>query len=137
MSLPLIYVTCTYSSLGESHRKRTLSWAYLRKDIISTAKHLSCMYSDILQYILLPYTTVMEITEVKRRSLIGIQQFTLWTLGAMLYPAWAYFIREWRWLQTAVTLQCLLFLPTILSVHTYFLICIYSHYFGLYILVLS
>ncbi|KAK3869353.1 hypothetical protein Pcinc_025337 [Petrolisthes cinctipes] len=55
----------------------------------------------------------MEVTEVKMRPVVGMLQFVTWTFGTMLFPAWAYFIREWRWLQTAVTLPCLLFLPTL------------------------
>ncbi|KAK4299136.1 hypothetical protein Pmani_028577 [Petrolisthes manimaculis] len=55
----------------------------------------------------------MEVTEVKMRPVVGMLQFVTWTFGTMLFPGWAYFIREWRWLQTAVTLPCLLFLPTL------------------------
>ncbi|KAK4299135.1 hypothetical protein Pmani_028576 [Petrolisthes manimaculis] len=59
------------------------------------------------------YILVLEVTELRMRSKIGLFQFFSWSTGTILFSAWAYFIRDWRWLQTAVSLPCLLFLPAL------------------------
>ncbi|XP_068202491.1 organic cation transporter protein-like isoform X2 [Palaemon carinicauda] len=60
------------------------------------------------------YILGMEVTQPNMRSAIGMLQFLSWAIGTLLWGGWAYLIREWRWLQTAVSLPCFLFLPTLL-----------------------
>ncbi|KAK7065316.1 hypothetical protein SK128_011813, partial [Halocaridina rubra] len=55
------------------------------------------------------FILAMEVTEPKRRTAVGIVQFLSWAIATILWGAWAYLIRDWRWLQLAVSLPCLLF----------------------------
>ncbi|KAK7065315.1 hypothetical protein SK128_011812 [Halocaridina rubra] len=55
------------------------------------------------------FILAMEVTEPKRRTAVGIVQFLSWGIATILWGAWAYLIRDWRWLQLAVSLPSLLF----------------------------
>ncbi|XP_071547082.1 organic cation transporter protein-like [Panulirus ornatus] len=57
------------------------------------------------------FVLVMEVTELKMRSAIGMLQFLTWSMGTMLWGGFAYFVRDWRWLQLTVSLPGLLFFP--------------------------
>ncbi|XP_042242972.1 organic cation transporter protein-like isoform X1 [Homarus americanus] len=59
------------------------------------------------------YTLAMEMTKRKYRALVGTLIFFPWGLGTILWGGNAYLIREWRWLQLAVSLPALLFLPSL------------------------
>ncbi|KAK8731693.1 hypothetical protein OTU49_007421 [Cherax quadricarinatus] len=52
----------------------------------------------------------LEVCEPKHRALVGILTGLPWALGTMLWGALAYCIRDWRWLQAAVSFPILLIL---------------------------
>ncbi|KAK4321248.1 hypothetical protein Pmani_007972 [Petrolisthes manimaculis] len=54
--------------------------------------------------------------EPKMRIVTGIMQFTSWSFATMLYSGWAYLIREWRWLQTFVSLPTLIMMPLLFTI---------------------
>ncbi|XP_053640597.2 organic cation transporter protein isoform X2 [Cherax quadricarinatus] len=59
------------------------------------------------------FILALEVCEPKNRGLVGIVMGLPWALGTMLWGALAYCIREWRWLQAAVSFPILLTLiPT-------------------------
>ncbi|XP_069991682.1 organic cation transporter protein-like isoform X2 [Penaeus vannamei] len=60
------------------------------------------------------YILVMEMAEPRWRSALGVGMFLPWALGTMAWGGFAYLVRAWRWLQLAVSLPCLLFLPALL-----------------------
>ena len=57
---------------------------------------------------------VTEITEIKKRSAMAMLSLSAWSVGASLWGLWAYLERNWRWLQTYVSLFCPIFLPALL-----------------------
>ncbi|XP_071516507.1 organic cation transporter protein-like isoform X2 [Panulirus ornatus] len=59
------------------------------------------------------YILAMEVAVPKMRSALGVSLFLSWGLGTMAWGGVAYLIRDWRWLQLAVSLPCFLFLPTL------------------------
>ncbi|KAK4292640.1 hypothetical protein Pmani_034611 [Petrolisthes manimaculis] len=61
--------------------------------------------------ILTGFILVMEVTEVKMRAIIGISQFITWSFGTILFSGMAYLVREWRLLQTVMSIPCFLFIP--------------------------
>ncbi|MPC54645.1 Solute carrier family 22 member 1 [Portunus trituberculatus] len=60
------------------------------------------------------YILVTEITEIKKRSTMAMLSLSAWSVGASLWGLWAYLERNWRWLQTYVSLFCPIFLPALL-----------------------
>ncbi|KAK8398536.1 hypothetical protein O3P69_004003 [Scylla paramamosain] len=46
----------------------------------------------------------MEITEIKWRSTVSVVVGMMWGVGTILWGIFAYFERDWRWLQTFVSL---------------------------------
>lgn len=60
------------------------------------------------------YILAMEVSSPRVRSVLGIVLFLPWALGTMAWGGAAYLIRDWRWLQLAVSLLCIFFLPTLL-----------------------
>lgn len=60
------------------------------------------------------YILVTEITEKKRRSTMAMLSLSSWTVGTTLWGLWAYLERDWRFLQTYVSLFCPIFLPALL-----------------------
>ncbi|XP_042243092.1 uncharacterized protein LOC121880103 [Homarus americanus] len=57
------------------------------------------------------YILVMEVTEPRYRSVVGILISLPWAIGTVAWGAIAYFLRDWKWLQLAVTLPVFLLLP--------------------------
>ncbi|KAF2361374.1 Major facilitator superfamily [Trinorchestia longiramus] len=57
------------------------------------------------------YNLCMEICETRYRSLYGILNGVPWGLAMILYGAVAYGIRDWRFLQLTISLQCIVILP--------------------------
>ncbi|XP_042204348.1 organic cation transporter protein-like [Homarus americanus] len=86
------------------------AWLPTLSTLIAARFLLGIMHPTSLQT---GYILIMEVTEMKMRSRIGILQFISWTAGTMLWGGWAYLVRNWRWLQTMVSLPCLLFLPAL------------------------
>ncbi|XP_063863182.1 solute carrier family 22 member 7-like [Scylla paramamosain] len=60
------------------------------------------------------YILVTEITEIKKRSVMAMLSLSAWSVGATLWGLWAYLERNWRWLQTYVSLFCPIFLPALI-----------------------
>ncbi|XP_050687705.1 solute carrier family 22 member 7-like [Eriocheir sinensis] len=60
------------------------------------------------------YILVMEMTEMRRRSMMGMVTLNFWSVGTTFWGLWAYLERDWRFLQTYVSLFCPLFLPALL-----------------------
>ncbi|KAK4299133.1 hypothetical protein Pmani_028574 [Petrolisthes manimaculis] len=61
------------------------------------------------------YILVLEVTEMKMRSVIGLTLFTSWAIGTSVFSGMAYLVRDWRWLQLFASLPGLIFI---------FLLCI-------------
>ncbi|XP_063878559.1 organic cation transporter-like protein [Scylla paramamosain] len=59
------------------------------------------------------YVLLMEVIEPKLRTPVGFMECNLWGVGMMLYGGLGYCIREWRLLQTVMTLPGLLILPAV------------------------
>ncbi|XP_045101089.1 organic cation transporter-like protein [Portunus trituberculatus] len=59
------------------------------------------------------YVLLMEILEPKLRAPVGFMECNTWAVGIMLYGGLAYWIRDWRLLQTAATLPGLFILPVL------------------------
>ncbi|XP_042890653.1 solute carrier family 22 member 8-like [Penaeus japonicus] len=57
------------------------------------------------------YILAMETCEPRLRTVMGIILGVPWALATATWGGWAYLIRDWRWLQLAVSLPCLLILP--------------------------
>ncbi|KAK4328708.1 hypothetical protein Pmani_000903 [Petrolisthes manimaculis] len=66
--------------------------------------------------LLIGFILVQEIMEPKMRIVTGIMQFISWSFATMLYSGWAYLIREWRWLQTFVSLPTLIMIPLLFTI---------------------
>lgn len=58
-------------------------------------------------------TSGMEVCEPRYRSVVGILLALPWALGTIIWGGVAYLIRDWRWLQMAVSLPSFLMLPAI------------------------
>ncbi|XP_066955531.1 organic cation transporter protein-like [Macrobrachium rosenbergii] len=86
------------------------AWLPNISTIIAARFMLGTMHPTSLQT---GYILGMEVTKPSMRSAIGMLQFLSWAVGTMCWGGWAYLIRDWRWLQTAVSLPCFLFLPTL------------------------
>ncbi|KAG0727758.1 Solute carrier family 22 member 13 [Chionoecetes opilio] len=54
---------------------------------------------------------VMEVTEMKWRSTAGLVTGATWSVGTILWGLFAYLERDWRWLQTFVSLLCPVMVP--------------------------
>ncbi|XP_068227218.1 organic cation transporter protein-like isoform X2 [Palaemon carinicauda] len=59
------------------------------------------------------YILAMEVCEPRYRSVLGIIIGLPWALATMLWGGMAYFIRDWRWLQMAVSLSGVFFIPVL------------------------
>ena len=57
--------------------------------------------------------TVVEVMEPKMRISAGYVVYTFWAFATMLYGFIGYFLRDWRILQTVLTLPGLLILPVL------------------------
>ncbi|KAK8381988.1 hypothetical protein O3P69_015172 [Scylla paramamosain] len=55
----------------------------------------------------------LEVCEPKHRGTVGILTGLPWALGTMAFGGVAYFIRDWRWLQLAVSLPNVLIFPAL------------------------
>ncbi|KAK7085486.1 hypothetical protein SK128_011584, partial [Halocaridina rubra] len=53
----------------------------------------------------------MEVCEMRIRSFVGILTALPWAFGTMAWGAMAYLIRDWRYLQLAVSLPNLIIFP--------------------------
>ncbi|KAK4292638.1 hypothetical protein Pmani_034609 [Petrolisthes manimaculis] len=85
----------------------SLSWLFTARFLLGTMHPAS---------LLIGYILVQEIMEPKMRIITGIVQFITWTFATMLYSGWAYLIREWRWLQTFVSLPALIMIPLLFTI---------------------
>lgn len=56
-------------------------------------------------------TTALELVGKQRRVLVGVLSQAFYTLGYFTAALLAYFITSWHWLQVAMTLPAILFLP--------------------------
>lgn len=59
------------------------------------------------------YILALEACEPRRRTVMGIVLGLPWALATVAWGGWAFLIRDWRWLQLAVSLPCLLLLPVL------------------------
>lgn len=57
------------------------------------------------------FILVMEVTEMKWRSTAGLLVYSFWSVGTALWGLFAYLERDWRWLQTYVSLMLPAILP--------------------------
>lgn len=64
-----------------------------------------------IPHILLPYVTALEVCEPRHRAAVGILTGLPWALGTMAFGGAAFAIRDWRYLQLAVSLPILLIFP--------------------------
>ncbi|KAK3875448.1 hypothetical protein Pcinc_019683 [Petrolisthes cinctipes] len=95
--------TVTYSIIAVgSAWLPSLSWILAARFFLGTMHPASLLTGFIL---------VMEVTEVRMRATIGIAQFITWSFGTMLFSGMAYLVREWRLLQTVMSIPCFLFIP--------------------------
>ncbi|KAG7157388.1 Organic cation transporter protein-like 4 [Homarus americanus] len=117
----------TYDADGTNHttmygRKTMLSIGLFAYFSIATASTWIPVFSGILvvRFILglfhpvvlqSGYILVMEVTEPRYRSVVGILISLPWAIGTVAWGAIAYFLRDWKWLQLAVTLPVFLLLP--------------------------
>ncbi|XP_063852871.1 organic cation transporter protein-like [Scylla paramamosain] len=53
------------------------------------------------------YLLAMEVCEIKKRSAVGILIGLPWALGTMVFGGLGYLIRDWRWLNFAISLPFL------------------------------
>lgn len=59
------------------------------------------------------YSLALEVCEPKHRGTVGILASFPWALGTMGWGGMAYLLRDWRWLNMAVTVPHFLMLPCI------------------------
>ncbi|XP_071547413.1 organic cation transporter protein-like isoform X2 [Panulirus ornatus] len=104
---------------------------YGRKALVSVAQTLYCItcigiflltnfevilaFRFILGALATPtlHTLALEVSETSKRSMVGIVLGLPWAMGTMAWGAFAYFIRDWRWLQATVSIPLLLIFPMI------------------------
>ncbi|KAG0727277.1 Organic cation transporter protein [Chionoecetes opilio] len=67
--------------------------------------HAVCSYTS--------YVLMVEVIEPKMRTAAGFGIYNVWAIGTMLYGGLAYLMRDWRILQTVMTLPGLLLLPAL------------------------
>lgn len=59
------------------------------------------------------YILALEVCEPSKRSFVGILIALPWALGTMAFGGFAYFIRDWHWLQFILTFPLALLIPGI------------------------
>lgn len=59
------------------------------------------------------YILGMEVCAPSLRSVIGVMVALPWAIGTILWGGFAYFIRDWRWLQLTVSLPTIILLPAL------------------------
>ncbi|XP_042203236.1 organic cation transporter protein-like [Homarus americanus] len=105
-------------------RKRTLGIAYVIYTILSVVSSwlpgftllllsrfiLGTTHATILKT---GFILAMEMSSPNVRSVLGITVYLPWALGTMAWGGAAYLLREWRWLQLAVSLPWFLLLPAV------------------------
>ncbi|KAG7157391.1 Organic cation transporter protein-like 6 [Homarus americanus] len=97
--------TITYAVVGNC-----LSWLPNMSAILVFRFIVGLMHPTSLQT---AYTIVIETTEPRLRSVMGIMIFLPWTISVMTWGAMGYLFRDWRWLMIVSTVPSLLFLPTL------------------------
>ncbi|ROT62008.1 Organic cation transporter protein, partial [Penaeus vannamei] len=55
----------------------------------------------------------MEVCESRYRSIVGVLLALPWALGTIAWGIWAHLLRDWKWLQLAVSLPGLILLPVL------------------------
>ncbi|XP_045598525.1 organic cation transporter protein isoform X2 [Procambarus clarkii] len=85
-------------------------WIPVFSGILGVRFILGLMHPAIMQS---GYILALEVTEPKHRSVVGIVLSLPWALSTMAWGGVAYLIREWQWLQLAVSLPALLLLPAL------------------------
>ncbi|XP_037785909.1 organic cation transporter protein-like [Penaeus monodon] len=59
------------------------------------------------------YVLAMEVCESRYRSIVGVLLALPWALGTIAWGIWAHLLRDWKWLQLAVSLPGLILLPVL------------------------
>ncbi|XP_076058569.1 uncharacterized protein LOC143035587 [Oratosquilla oratoria] len=59
------------------------------------------------------YSLALEVCEPRLRAIVGITIGLPWALGTVACGVLGYLIRDWRWLQLAISVPSLVFLPTL------------------------
>ncbi|XP_063880951.1 organic cation transporter protein-like [Scylla paramamosain] len=86
------------------------AWLPLLSTILVSRFFLGCLHAVCAS---VSFVLMIEVMEPKMRTVAGIAEGNFWAASIMLYGGLAYFIRDWRILQTAVTLPALLILPVL------------------------
>ncbi|XP_042238697.1 organic cation transporter protein-like isoform X2 [Homarus americanus] len=95
----------TYAVVGNC-----LSWLHNMSSILVFRFIVGLMHPMALHT---AYTIVIETTEPRLRSVMGIMIFLPWAIAVMIWGAMGYLFRDWRWLMLVSTVPSLLFLPTL------------------------
>ncbi|XP_045121222.1 organic cation transporter protein-like [Portunus trituberculatus] len=77
--------------------------------LILASRFIMGFFHSAVSYI--SYVLMVEVLEPKMRIVAAFGAYNVWVLGTMLYGGLGYGIRDWRILQTVMTLPGLLLLP--------------------------